>query len=387
MKWFNKILKLLGAEKGLLDVSSGNVAASLISGAFWLLLASLMSNEEYGEINYYFSITMVAAGLSIMGLNVTVMTYLAKGEEKVKNQANFVVLATSCGIGLLTYLLINHLPVVLLLLGISWFTMIQAANLGRRDYKKFSYTIISQRIILVPLAVLLYFLIGINGVLIGYALSTFVFSYSFFKSLNKSDIRLRNLRPKFKFTMHSFSTTISDRVSLHIDKLLIGPLLGFTILGSYQFGFQFMLFLTLIPISIYQYLLPKEASGKESSKIVVIGLGVAVIFSVTFFLTIPFVIETFFAHFKQSIQAAQIMIFGIIPMTISSVIISKLFARGKSKPPFISSLMRVTSLVILILFLGTSFELIGLAFAILISLTIQCIFLVSISKFVLTNST
>jgi O-antigen/teichoic acid export membrane protein len=160
----------------------------------------------------------------------------------------------------------------------------------------------------------------------------------------------------------------------------VAPLFGFGILGLYQISFQFLLFLAIIPLSLFQFLLPRDASQTTGKKYITMGLIVAAISSTSFFIAIPTMIKTFFPHFIQSIQASQIMIFSVIPMTANSILISRSFGREKSKPVLIAAVIYIFILLFLMVALGNIFGLIGLAVSVLISSTAQFLSLFFMSK-------
>jgi len=382
MNFFNKLLRLIGLDKGLVSVAGGNAIASITGAVFWLFVAALMSKEEYGQLNYFLSAAFLFSNLSLLGLGTTVTTFLSKGDEAVKYQANLLVLFSNCVVFVLLLIFINHLSVVLLLIGISFFGMSQAEYLGNRNYKKYSYIVVGQRLVNVPLSLSLFFIAGIDGVITGYAISTLLFSYNFFKSFKGIKLQFTSLRVKLPFMLHSYSLGISSTVANNVDKLLIAPLFGFGLLGLYQIGFQFLTFLSIIPSSLFQFLLPQEAAKIQQKKVVLKGITVAVIFSISLFIAIPAIITLIFPHFKESVEVSQIMILGIIPMTISVIMYSRLFGGEKSKAVLVSSSVRVSTLLILIYFLGKIYGLVGLGFAILISLSLECITILIISKFV-----
>ena len=381
MNLFSRLLKFIGLDKGLVSVAGGNTIASITGAVFWLFIATLMSTEDYGHLNYYLSIAFLFGSLSMLGLGTTVTTFLSKGEEDVRYQANLLVIFSNCAISVLLILLINHLSIVLLLIGVSFFGMSQAEYLGRRNYKKYSYVTIVQRLLNVPLALLLYFIIGVDGIILGYAVSTLLFSYNFFKSFKGFKPKFSYLKQKIPFIVHSYSLNISANVTSNVDKLLIAPLFGFGILGLYQIGFQFLIFLSIIPTSLFQFLLPQEAARIQQKKIVIKGLIIAVVISTLFFIAIPAIITFIFPHFKESVEVSQIMIFGIIPLTLNMIMYSRFLEGEKSKAVFISSCVRVSALLILIFFLGSNYGLAGLGFATLISLSLESISLLIMSRF------
>ncbi len=131
------------------------------------------------------------------------------------------------------------------------------------------------------------------------------------------------------------------------------------------------MFLGLIPATLFQYLLPQESTGLERKKVRFAGLVTSVIFAIILFLVSPFVIEQLFPNYIESIPATQIMSFGIIPMTINSIINSRLLGRERSKPVFIGAVIYLSSLTLMLYILGSMFGLIGLGMAVVISLSLQ----------------
>ena len=55
-KYINKIFNKVMSFKDLVSVGVANVVGTLISTIFWLVLATFMDAEQYGEINYFIAI-------------------------------------------------------------------------------------------------------------------------------------------------------------------------------------------------------------------------------------------------------------------------------------------------------------------------------------------
>ncbi|AIC16436.1 putative Polysaccharide biosynthesis protein [Nitrososphaera viennensis EN76] len=379
MNRLSRVRNLFGLEKGLLQVASGNTLASIIGAFFWLFMASIMRVEDYGRLNYYLAIISIVASISLLGLQNTVITYLAKGKTNIKYQANLIVLISNLIILPILFFIVQNIFVILSLIGLSFFTMSWAETLANKDYRKFSIIILSQRAVQVFLSILLYTVMGVDGVILGYALSTLTFAFNFFRSMSNFTMKLDDVKEKRSFIIHSYALTLSNSVTNNADKLLVTPLFGFGILGLYQISFQFFMFLSVIPLSIFQFLLPRESTHYQNKKVVILGLGTAVAFSIIFYFAIPPIISSFFDHFLESMQSAQIMIFGLIPMTANAIMTSRLFGRETSRPVFIAAVVYISALSILVLLLGRELGLIGLAIAALGSLVLQsvtlCIFL------------
>ena len=382
MDWINKLIQLIAPSRDLLFVTAGNTTSSLIGALFWVFIASLLSVHDYGLVNYYLSLSLLLSVVSLLGLNTTVITFLAKGNEKLKFQANQLVLISNCIAVILLLIFIKSLAAGILLLAISFYTMSWAEILGRKENRKYAIVVMSQRFLQVILSLLLYYFIGLNGLIIGYALSALLLSYTFFKSFKHTKLQLQfnELAQRSSFIIDNYFLAISNTIILYIDKLLIAPLFGFEVLGLYQICFQFLLFLSIIPLSLFHFLLPRESAQLHVKKFAVIGLFAAMISYVAFVIAIPAIIGLYFPHFKQSILASQIMTFSIIPMTFSSILISNLFGREKSRPVLVTTAIYISVLLLLTIELGHTLGLIGLALSVVISSTVQSVSLFAMSR-------
>ena len=74
MSWMTRILGIIRANSGLAYVGLGNFIALAIHGLFWFLLASMLTAEYYGELNYYISVAAISSVISMLGLGTTVVT-------------------------------------------------------------------------------------------------------------------------------------------------------------------------------------------------------------------------------------------------------------------------------------------------------------------------
>ena len=73
-----KIREKLLSIKDLSTVGIANLVGNSISAVFWLVLASLMDAEQYGEINYFIAIASVASAISFLGAGNALMVFSAK---------------------------------------------------------------------------------------------------------------------------------------------------------------------------------------------------------------------------------------------------------------------------------------------------------------------
>jgi O-antigen/teichoic acid export membrane protein len=193
-------------------------------------------------------------------------------------------------------------------------------------------------------------------------------------------LKVDTVKEKRNFALHSYGFNLIRNFTNYLDKIIIGPLFGYFVLGLYQLGFQFFLFLSIIPMSLYYYLLPEESSGNDKTKIKQIGFGLAVAAAVIAFFTLPYFIEILFPSFVSSILVVRIMSLAVIPSTIVAVMNASLLGRGRSRMVLIAGLIYLVSLMVGVIALGGALGAIGLALTLVVAQSIQATVLLAKRK-------
>jgi O-antigen/teichoic acid export membrane protein len=367
------VLRFLSSHKGLIYITLGNLIGAAATGAFWLLLAFIQNAHEYGKTNYEISIASLAASAALLGLNTTVTTYVAKGSNKINVQANQIILI-SCGVAAVTVAFFNWM-LSFFVIGMAFWMMSTYELLGRKMYKQYAFVTIGARASQLLLSILLYYVLGITGIAIGFIISFFIFSQRYFISTRQFSRDFSEVKDKMKFSLNIYSFNMSNAFLLYFDKLVIAPLFGYAVLGYYQLGFQFLLFLGMIPISFYQYLIPEESSGLKKTRVRFLGLLVSIGLTAILFLASPWILQHLFPHYTASLNAMRIMSIGIIPMMIVWTLNSKFLNTGDTKYVLFGSAIYLAFQISLIFYLGKTLNVIGLALAVVLALIAQASFL------------
>ena len=371
--------RLLKEDVGLLYTTLGGLGSSVLGALFWFILASILSVDSYGLVNYYIAFANIFAGIGTIGLNITVTTYLAKGEKNILYEANSVALIAglATAIVLSTFLWASGILSIVMV----FFIMALAEMLGRKTYREYAIVSIGQRIAQICLSLLLYFQFGIIGIILGYFSGNLIFSYKYLRSLKNFTLKLTSLKTKRNFTLHSYGYSLIGRtLSNYLDKVIIGTLFGYYALGLYQLGFQFFMFLEMIPISIQQYLLPEESSGNHRQKIKIITLILAITASITLFTLSPYLINNFFPTFTDAIPLVSLISLAVIPSTIAAILTATFLGNEKSKTVLTAGTLYLATLIISLIIAGTLIGVTGLAAAIIIAKTIQAAYLIAKRK-------
>ena len=367
------LLDFIKRERGFAYTTIGNLSSTILGALFWFILASILKVSEYGEVNYYIAFAVIPASIASLGLNTTVITYLAKGDEEVVREADSIILLSGLVVALA--LIPIQWTISIITVALVFYGMAIAEILGRKLYSEYAYTVILQRIIQIASSIILYFQIGIIGILIGYFLGPMLLSYRYLKNLRNITFNINSLRHKINFTLHSYGLNIIGSLSTYLDKIIIGSLFGFYALGLYQLGFQFLMLLAIIPGSLYTYLLPEESSGVNRVGIKMLGLISSVVLAILTLTLSPYIVQILFPNFTNAIELIQIMSIAIIPLTISSLANARLFGEERSKHAFIGGLIYIVTVIITLIIFGLYLKVIGLALAVVFAQSVRAIYL------------
>ena len=370
----------LNAHRGLVYVTAGNLVGAMITGGFWLLLATIQSPEEYGNTNYGIAISSLASSIVLVGLNTVSTKYLAKGSARIHIEANQVIFICSAIAAAIVGILYNWIS-GLFVIGMAYWMMSLYEALGKKLYKQYALINIGSRFLQFVLSLVLFFTLGLEGVVIGFTISFFLFSYRYFGTIRRFNFRqFSEVKGLVKFASHSYSLNMSNAFFMYFDKLIIVPFFGAAVLGLYQIGFQFLMFLGMIPISFYQYLLPEQSSGSAKTKVHIYGFLVAVILAVLLFALSPWILENIFPNFSDSTDVVRIMSTGIVPMMLSGTLNSKFVASNHTKNVVVGSVIYLTVQVSLMFTLVQTLGSVGVAIATVCALISQASFLVVSSR-------
>jgi O-antigen/teichoic acid export membrane protein len=351
-------------------VGLGRIITIGLQAGFYLLLAALMDPEVYGELSVILALAATFSTISLFGLNLSLQVYRAKNNIEISGQiiTLFIILTTIASIILIP---IDYVA-AFLCASLSFFAMAQYDLLGLKQYKKYMiYSALkSGTFFVIPL--LLFFVFDITGIVVGMAISNLIGSVSFFKSLTVK--KFFGLKNYYKVLVHNFGVFTGSALPNMVDKLLIAPLFGLFIVGIYQFNLQILIALSILPGILSQYLVSEEASGvrhKKLSYLVVLSsipiVGIAIIL-------VPILVPILYPNYTEGIESLQIMIISIIPQSIGVIFSSKLLAKESTKIGF-TAIVRIGSLLILLAILGQFYGLVGLAIAVLISLSANTLYL------------
>jgi O-antigen/teichoic acid export membrane protein len=376
-----RIKELFFRFKDLTTIGLANILSNGISVIFWLYVASLLGAEQYGEISYFIAIAGIASTVSLVGVGSTLVIYTAK-EIRIQATLFFIAIVSSMITAIIVYFLYSNIGISFYIIGIVIFTLSTSEILGRKLYSDYSKYMISQRILMVVFSLGFYFLIGPTGILIGMGLAFFPYLFRIYKGFKETKIEFSLVKPRLGFMANSYFLQLSASLSGNLDKIIIGPLFGFIILGNYHLALQLLAILGILPSIVYQYILPREASGLSNSLLKKLTVLASIVLAIIGMVLGPIILPMLFPKFIESIDIVKIVSIAVIPMTIITMYIAKFLAQEKSKIVFVGSAIYLITIVLGIIVLGKYFGVNGIAAALVISNTAEAIYFVIIHKFV-----
>ena len=368
--------------RGLKDISTigaASIAGSGISAIFWIYLAVLMGAENYGELAFYISIASVATSISFIGGPAAITVLVAK-KIKIESTIYFLSITASIISGIVLYIAFTNIGLSIYVLGAVIYNLSVSELLGRKRYREYSIYFTLQKILFVILALALYYMIGPDGVLIGIGLSFLPFLIQIYSGFRNHSISFQLLKTKWKFVTNNFFIDLSVVLNNQVDRLIIGPMFGFVILGNYYLAIQVLMVLTLVPEIVRKYTIPEDSSGVNTTKIKIITVGFSFVLAAIGILVVPQILPIFFSEYNESVELIPLISLTIIPATISGLYNSKFLAHEKSNYVVIINIVSTIVLISGVFILGQFLGVIGLAYSFLLSNIVKAVFYFCLTK-------
>ena len=383
-KFWSDLGSKVSSLKGLATIGIVDISGNIISGVFWIFMAGILGAEQYGQISYFLAIAIIGSAVSLVGAENTLMVYTAKN---IKIQPTFYIISLLASIisASTLYFLFFNTAMSLLVIGYVIFGLVISEIIGRRLYSLYSKYVILQKILTIILVVGFYYTIGINGVILGMALSYFPYLIRIYREFKKAKIDFSLIKPRLGFIINSYMLSLTGMVIRSSDKLIVGSIFGYTILGNYHVGLLVIEILQLLPAVLYKYTLPHDARGNSNKKLKRLSIYFAIGFVILTFILSPIILPKLFPKFTDIVEIVQISSFALIPSAIASIYASKFLGNEKSKIVLVGLLIYFVVQIILIFTLGKIFGINGVAVSFVLSGTAQAAYLVYMNKIMRIN--
>jgi len=374
---FDKLKSFTEGFKDLTSVTVATLIGNAILALFWFLAASIMGPEKFGEVSYYIAIAQITSIVALIGSGNTLIVNISK-EVKIQASIFFITIIVVLALSTLLFFLTRKIELSLFVVGVMIFALVTSDLLGKKLYKKYSIVFVLQRSLVFVLGIPLYYIIGQDGLILGYALSFYPLGILLYGSLKKTRINFSLLKACFGFMMHSYAFDLSRMLPYYADKVIIAPIFGFLSLGNYQLGIQLLLLLSIIPLMVYQYVLPLDSRSTSTKKIKIFAVLFTIILTSLAIVLIPVLIPILYPEFVGTITIMQITVVSAIPISINLMYTSKFLGAKKGRLVLVGATISIALQILLILGLSEIYGIVAAALAIVISQATQSIYFILI---------
>lgn len=374
-----KIKQLFNGIHNITAIGIADIGGNAIAIVFWFIIASTLGAEGYGEISYFIAIASIASTISLIGASNTILVYVPKG-EKIQSGIFFISIVCSSIAALVLFLIYQKFEISLITFGFVIFNLSITELLGLKLYKTYFRYVVTQKILMIIFGLGLYYVLGLSGVILGIGISYLLYLERIIRGFQKMKIDFSLIRMRFGFIVNSYILDLSNAFISSVDKIIVGPMFGFLILGNYQLGVQFLTILYLIPHIFYKFLLTQESSGNFNSRVLKIMILISLVLSVIGILISPIILPVLFPKFNQVLQTLQIVSLAVIPYTINLIFVSRSLSTGKSRVVLVGSLIYLSMNISGILVLGKYYGITGIAWSLVLSEIVQVAYYMIIRK-------
>lgn len=375
MNYWNRIRNKLGRTKDLATLGFTDLIGNGVTSILWFYLASIMNTEGYGELQFMISIAATGSAISSF-VTPTVVTVYASKNFKIESTLYFITLLIGLISTVIIILLFSRFDVGLLVFGFIINDLSIAYIVGKKQYSKYAKHFLIQKFSTIILCISLYYIIGNSGIIYGLFISYLPFTIIIYKGFKETKINLSELKPRMGFLINNYMITLAGIFRNNIDKILVGSLLSFSLLGNFALAVQIYAVFMIIPNIVTRYLLPDEAQGIPNSKLKKLTILISILISIFGVFIAPHIISAALPKYTDAIELIQIMSLGITPSTIGLILSSKLLGSEKSKHVLIGRWISAFTMISGILLLGSTYGTIALASAFVLSNTLFAIYLI-----------
>lgn len=380
MTFLDKIRDIMLANKGLSTLGMSNVLSSIVLALFWFLVAAVVDTSNYGKISYYIAIASIITVFATPGVANTLMVH-GSTNPKIRSPLFLISIILVLISSTILFFVMHNFATSLYLLGYATFAVITSELLSRQLFGELFKITIIQRMLSIAISLSLYYFIGLDGIILGLAVSYLVYMPKFVIILKHGALDVSVLKNYKGFMFTNYGYDISRIFATQLDKLVIFPLFGFLTLGNYYLANQFLAVGIIIPGTVYQYLLPQESKEKSFKTLKIATIITSVFIVVSIIVLAPLLFPVVFPHFVDAIKMVQIMILSLIPQTINLMYITKFLTKGSSRVVLVGSIIFITVQIISIIILGKIMGIYGIALALLLAHTTESIYLIASSRY------
>ena len=355
-------------------ISIGDIVGGALGAIFWFYLASQMEPDTYGEIQWFLGIAGALSYIALFGSHNTITIYVAKKVE-IQSTFNFISLVASFLISIIVILIIPSfykIDIGLILFAYVINSLSVGDLLGRKLYSTYSKYVLLQKILTIILGIGFFHLFGYESIILALAISYIFYLKRIIRNFKEIKINFSLIKPRLGFIINNYLLLLVSGFHGQIDKILVAPILGFTVLGNYSLALQMLTVMMLSSNILFKYLLSEDASGNSNKNLKIFGVLGSMAISLLGIFLLPIIIPLYFPKFTSAVEAIPLISIFVIPNTISLIWESKLLSKLKSKYVLIGNVVSFGVMILGMIVLGTILGIIGIACSLLLNSLIRC---------------
>lgn len=358
--------------------SISEIISVVFYALFWLVIAAQISPNEYGEIHYLIGIAAIVSGVSIFGSGSSLVVLISK-KEYIQSTITLISLIISSVGFVIAYFLINRIDVGLLIFGIIFYNLGGYILQGKQAYGKLLLYNIIQKSIFIALSEIS-IMFDNQQIVLALSSSQFIFLNIIIRNFRKSDVNFYLLRRKICFFASNYGTALLSIMKDNIDKIIILPILGYSVLGNYSLALQGILLLTGSITILTRYSLPLLSKGENVQKLFKFSYFTSIPMTIVGYFLLPLGIENLLPKYEHTIEAIKIISFSIPFYIIANIFQTRFIAAEKSQYVIIGNIIFFITITTGMILFGTHYGILGVAYSYLISMIIHSVFFYSLRK-------
>ena len=360
--------------KEILAIGSADTVGSGISAIFWFYLASQIGPESFGELQWFIGIGATASAIALFGSQNVITIHNAK-MIKLQSTYNFISLLSSLVLSTIVIIIFPsfyEIDVGIIIFAYVINTLAIGNLLGKRLYSTYSKYVLLQKSLTLVLGLPFLYFFGYESILFALSLSYIFYLKRIIQNFKEMKIDFSLIKPRIGFILNNYVMSLVHGFHGQTDKLIVAPLLGFTILGNYSLALQIMTMMMIFSNVLYKYFIPNDAAGVANYRIKVLTILGSVLIAILGITVLPILTPIFFPKFTVVIEIIPYISIFIISNTIALILESSILGKLKSKYIVIGDISSFVFMIVGMITLAPILGITGIAISLLLNSFIRC---------------
>ena len=126
--------------------------------------------------------------------------------------------------------------------------------IGKKNFSSYGRSIIIQKILAVGLGLTFYYIFGVDGIIPALVISYVHFSIFIYRGIRNSRFNFEIIKSNSRFIINNWTLNLIGVSRHHLDKIILVPILGFTVMGNYALALQFWAVLVVFSNIFFKYI-------------------------------------------------------------------------------------------------------------------------------------